>query len=254
MAHQPYLENMLTCTFLEPAGLSDNYLSNSWPMANRTANWHPVSSTVVNWISPHTQDVTYCFNNFGYRDVNWDESTIQNSIWCFGDSQTVGVGVPGEQTWPSMLQRLTGIPTINIGIAGASNDTISRLIVSCLNLYKPRAICCLLTAPNRREIINNQYSCTVFPQFLKIINNSDVDLFDQYLTQVDETADSINRDKNILLIQSVCKNKNTPLSLVDFNQNPGTLCQTDLAYDNMHIGPKLHNSIAEYFKINLKLS
>ena len=43
----------MSCTFLEPVGLSDHYVSNDWPMANRTASWHPISTTLVNWIVPH---------------------------------------------------------------------------------------------------------------------------------------------------------------------------------------------------------
>jgi len=242
----------LSCSFLTPASLSDSYLSNSWPMANRTASWHPVSTTVINWIVPHTQDVSYRFNRFGYRDTEWNDNIIQNSIWCFGDSHTVGLGVPKEKIWSSQLKNSTGLDTINLGIAGASNDTIARLIVSCLHLYQPKAICCLLTAPNRREIINNQFSSTVFPQFLKILKNSNIELFEQYLGQTDPTADSINRDKNILLITSACEQKKVPLCLVDFNQDVKTLCEQDPAYDNMHIGLESHRLIAEYFKNNLQ--
>ena len=241
----------MSCSFLDPASLSNNYLSAGWPIANRTAPWHPVSTTMVNWLVPHTQDVTYNFNQYGYRDIDWNDSIIQNSIWCVGDSQTVGVGVHKENTWPTLLHNLTGINTINLGIAGAANDTITRLIVSGLNLYQPRAICCLLTAPNRREIINNQFCSTIFPMFLKIFKNSNVELFEQYLGQTDTTSDSINRDKNILLIKSSCQQKKVPLCLVDFNLPVKTLCKQDSAYDNLHIGMESHRLIAEYFKNNL---
>lgn len=240
-------------TFLEPAVLSDNYLSSHWPMANRTAPWHPVSSVVKNWMVAHTQDIMYEFNEFGYRDVKWNDYLINNSIWCLGDSQTVGMGTHRDQIWSSRLRELTNISTINAGIAGASNDTISRILISGANLYKPKAICCLLTAPNRREIINDSESYTLFPKSLKNFKDVSSTLFEQYLNSIDAKSDSINRDKNILLMENFCKSKNIPLIMVDFSLHVPTLCKTDLAFDNLHIGSSLHNSIAEYFKNNLNL-
>jgi hypothetical protein len=244
---------MLHPTFLESAVLSNNYLSSRWPMANRTAPWHPVSSTVNNWILPHTQDVVYEFNEFGYRDIDWNDHLINNSIWCLGDSQTVGMGTHRDKIWSSRLQELMNIPTINAGIAGASNDTISRILISGASLYNPKAVCCLLTAPNRREIINNSESYTLFPNSLKNFKTVSFNLFEQYLNSVDTMSDSINRDKNILLIKYFCESKNIPLLIIDFSLHVPTLCKTDLAFDNLHIGYSLHNSIAEYFKNNLKL-
>jgi hypothetical protein len=83
---------------------------------------------------PHT--VTYTFNSHGYRDAEWPEDLV-TAVWCFGDSQTMGMGAPVEHNWPSLLQQQTGARTINISLEGASNRWITRQAVRILKEVRP---------------------------------------------------------------------------------------------------------------------
>ena len=85
---------------------------------------------------PYT--VTYTFNSHGYRDIEWPTDLV-NAIWCFGDSQTMGMGAPVEHNWPSLLQQ-TGRRTINISLEGASNRWITRQAVRVLQQVRPKNI------------------------------------------------------------------------------------------------------------------
>ncbi len=49
-------------------------------------------------------------------------------LGCFGDSITEGYLVPPEAAWPSVLQRISGITTLNFGVSGdTTSDGIRRL-------------------------------------------------------------------------------------------------------------------------------
>lgn len=227
------------------AGLSGTYLSTEFPCANTSAPWHPVNTQLTNWILPHSQPVEYEFNAYGYRGT-WTIDQLADAVWCFGDSQTAGLGVDNSNTWVAQLETLTSIATINFGIAGASNDTITRTLLSALQHGpEPRAICVLLTDADRREIHCDTAHMTMFPQIQDVLPGADQHLFRQYINSVDATSNQVNRDKNWLLIQA--HTQHIPTVVADWVEPMWVTAHRDPALDGYHIGPKLHRSIAEYF-------
>lgn len=234
--------------FLNEASVSDEYISTSFPLANHTAPWHPTNTQITNWILPHKTDINYDFNEYGYRG-QWTNNDLDDSIWCFGDSQTLGMGLDEQDSWVSKLERITNIKTINLGIAGASNDTIARTLASAVRHGpNPRAICVLLAAPNRREIICDQGRLTMFPQAIKLLDKIDKKLFNQYLDSVDDTSNKINYSKNLMLMRS----GRIKSVIVDFTVPVWPLAEQELAADGVHLGPTVQTQIAEYFKDRLK--
>lgn len=239
--------------FLKEPSLSEHYVSESFPDANYTAPWHPVSKQVTNWIIDHTEPVTYNFNSHGFREVEWDNNLLNNSIWCFGDSQTAGVGNHKEQTWVYQLELKTGVKTLNMGIAGSSNDTAARTLVSALQHAKPKAICWLLAAPNRREIIRTEGRLTMWPMILKFIDLAlGKKLFRQYMDSVDAIGDRVNYDKNLMLVKSICESHAIPLFTADFTVPVMPLIKTNPALDNEHLGAELQKQIADFFAPTVK--
>ena len=89
---------------------------------------------------PYT--VEYRYNSRGFRDAEWPISIdeLKNSIWCFGDSFTAGIGSPIDHTWVSILQKQTGIRCINVSMDGASNEWIARKINRVLEEINPQWI------------------------------------------------------------------------------------------------------------------
>ena len=244
-------ESKLDHPFLKEAELSNEYVSRTFPMANYTAHWQPLNQTITNWMLPHRETVTYTFNELGYRGT-WSERDLPNTIWCFGDSQTAGMGLHEEDLWPTVLGQQLNKTTINLGIGGASNDTIARTLVSATHQYRPRAICVLMTAPNRRELIHNEGRSTFFPQAIKYIDTIDKKLYTRYLDSVDATSNQINYDKNLLLMRSCCREMSIPFIALDFTQHVYELAKIDSAVDGEHLGPKIHKEIAEFYKNRLQ--
>ena len=101
---------------------------------------------------PH--NVEYQYNSRGFRDQEWPKSIeeLKNSIWCVGDSFTVGLGSPVEHTWPWLLQKNTGIRTINISMDGASNNWIARKTLSILQQINPQHLVVHWSYLHRREL------------------------------------------------------------------------------------------------------
>lgn len=227
-------------------------MSGTFPKANYTAPWHPISQEITDWILPHRETVNYSFNSHGFREIEWNNEMLSNSIWCFGDSQTAGVGNHKEQTWVHQLEIQIGIKTLNMGIAGSSNDTAARTISSAVNYARPRAICWLVAAPNRREIISVDGKLTLFPMILKFIDPTlDKKLFTQYMDSVDSISDCVNYDRNLLLVKSICNSMSIPLITADFTVPVMPLAKTELALDNEHLGPGLQKQIANFFSNEL---
>lgn len=94
--------------------------------------------------------VEYKFNDRGYRDQAWPQD-LNNVVWCFGDSFTLGLGCPLEHTWPAILASQIKYPVINISLNGASNAWISRKICELLSEITPRAVIAQWSYTHRRE-------------------------------------------------------------------------------------------------------
>lgn len=98
--------------------------------------------------------VEYNYNHRGFRDQEWPDSVeeLKNSIWCIGDSFTMGLGNPWEHTWPRLLQKQTGHRTINVSLDGASNNWIGRKAVDVLEKIKPCYVVLHWSFLPRREL------------------------------------------------------------------------------------------------------
>jgi hypothetical protein len=114
--------------------------------------------------------IVYQFNSRGYRDEEWPQD-LDNAIWCFGDSFTVGLGSPHAHTWPQQLQQQSGTRTINIGMNGASNNWIARKIHEFAEAkIRPRAVAIHWSYLHRRETASWELETIVDQHWQKFYN------------------------------------------------------------------------------------
>ena len=96
------------------------------------------------------QEIRYDLNSDGYRARPWDQTDWARSIVCFGCSMTFGVGVGVEHSWPSLVETISGVPTVNLGIPGSSIQwawiNTVRLILAGI---RPRAVVYYWPEPSR---------------------------------------------------------------------------------------------------------
>jgi hypothetical protein len=97
--------------------------------------------------------VEYNYNSRGFRDAEWPSTMaeLKQSIWCLGDSCTVGIGSPIEHTWTHILQKQTNTRCINISLGAASNSWISRKSLRILDIIKPKIMVIHWAFPHRFE-------------------------------------------------------------------------------------------------------
>jgi hypothetical protein len=101
----------------------------------------------------YTKDVSYRYNSRGFRDNEWPED-LSDAIWCVGDSFTVGIGQPFEETWPHLLGKRLGKKCLNIGEDGCANDTIALRIQEICKLHSPKFVVVMWSYLARRRINN----------------------------------------------------------------------------------------------------
>ena len=99
----------------------------------------------------YTKDISYRYNSRGFRDHEWPED-LSDVVWCVGDSFTVGIGQPFEETWPQMLEKKIGKRCINLGEDGCSNDTMSLRIQEICKLHSPKLIVVMWSYFARRRV------------------------------------------------------------------------------------------------------
>lgn len=101
----------------------------------------------------YAYDIVYNYNSRGFRDTEWPNTVeqLKKSIWCVGDSFTVGIGSPRDHAWPCVLQQATGIPTINVSMDGASNNWIARQARAILTEIQPEIMIIHWSYLHRRE-------------------------------------------------------------------------------------------------------
>jgi hypothetical protein len=98
----------------------------------------------------YTKFIVYKFNELGYRDEEWPEN-IDNCVWAIGDSFTVGIGQPFEETWPQLVQTKLQTRVINISMNGASATWIARRAKFIIDNFNPKTILIQWSYVHRRE-------------------------------------------------------------------------------------------------------
>lgn len=213
------------------------------PRPGKWAPWHKENTTITTMFPDLSGKTSYTFNSLGYRDKEWTDDDINNSIWCVGHSDTMGMGVDIQDRYSSKLI----YPTINLGIAGASYDTFSRVISNGLLKYKPKTIILQSTTKERKEYITDDFQQLVLPSFPKeLLPHKDVWKYS------DDSTATYDFERNISLIKYACKATNTRLIMFDITDRWEHI-KLDPAYDNQHIGPRTHTMISDYLNSILSI-
>jgi len=199
---------------------------------------------------------TYTYNELGFRG---DSMTTKGfKVMSIGCSNTEGVGVNDNETWPRQFTRL--IPhgvDLNLGSSGRSNDYICRCLMSYYDLIQPDLVLIMYTSPIRREVYTKNKGVKPFiPEsswnYLK--ETEEGRKIQDNLTELqNDNQDLINWYKNHLIIKLFLESKkcnwlwngcfNIPKEYQEFNRFDGEYFIhpfLDYGTDGGHPGP-MHN-------------
>lgn len=87
------------------------------------------------WQSHSIQGFEYNYNSWAFRGPEYDQYKGKPVNICLGDSFTANIGSPIEHSWCSQLGLKFKIPTLNLGVDGAGNDTIKIVYERALDYF-----------------------------------------------------------------------------------------------------------------------
>jgi hypothetical protein len=192
-------------------------------------------------------DIKFNFNNLGYRDdrdYSVEEFKNKKLIICFGCTDTVGRQLVKEKTWTHILsQKFTEYEVLNLGIIGASRDTISRILIQLTQVLgdEIKYACILWPHLNRREFVSKE--------FTKIITSHDrLDLpFEEYWDFIDWKSNNYNHFKNYHLIKNLCTVHDITLLDLELNRFDKKV-PFDYLGKYFALGENSHVAIANYYE------
>ena len=108
----------------------------------------PSSDPVLMWeYRPHGSHRGIETNRYGFRDVDFDSPRKPEGVWraaFVGDSVTLGLGVPAEQTFERLLadetrslSPQTPVQALNFGIDGYNTVQIAELVRTRVLVFEP---------------------------------------------------------------------------------------------------------------------
>ena len=118
---------------------------------NQTVDWCPSDDKETfekNMSNPKTKkllksngwldkDITYSFNEHGYRCDSFD---LPCEVLFAGCSQTMGIGLPLDMLWASRVADHLKIPYHNIACGGADWQHVSQRLVYWLPILEPKIV------------------------------------------------------------------------------------------------------------------
>ena len=187
----------------------------------------------------YPKEISYRYNSKGFRDYEWP-ADLSDVIWCVGDSFTVGLGQPFEETWPQLLEKKTGRRCLNASEDGCSNDTISLRTREIFELHDPKTIVVMWSYFSRRRVNN-----------LNVHHDRDDFGYDEDLANFIKNYEIVNAlPTNIInLVIPWGRIKQIPKTITQLNQRYPDLLfvkQLDYARDGHHFDIKTSIGVCDW--------
>lgn len=224
---------------VEKFSVDNHWFNSGLPKADVTAPWQIPNLKTNKMYPDDSGTVSYELNSLGYRDKEWTDWDLENSVWCIGNSDTFGTGILVDNTWVKQLEKISPYKTVNLGINGASWDTIARVVSSGLKDRQPQAIVIQATTLDRREYITNNLQQIVLPSLPEEMFSDQ-----QFWKYVDDTNSRYSLEKNLALIDTACRAAGVKYFIFSI-ANRWERVKKDPAADNQHLGAATHLEIAK---------
>ena len=212
-------------------------------------------------------DITYRLNSLGYRCPEFDISADVRIV-AIGCSYVLGVALPQravfDELFAEKLRSIISPKTVlvwNLGLGGASNDYISRLLYFAVPRLNPQIVLINFTHFSRREYISVQNRYMNYSPTYEPTDEIAKDIFGHFAALSSPLDDELNFFKNYKAVEcllnrfgcqwfySYAKAQKTEsgTSPVDLHRCVGAIQVLDRARDNGHPGPESHRRLAELY-------
>ena len=198
-----------------------------------------------NWID---RQFTYKFNSHGFRS---EEFNNDNSIMFFGCSNTVGIGLPVEDTWAYMVAQNLNLKCFNLGIGATGPDVSFRLANHYIPQIKPNIVVYAEPHPSRFALVGvddiYQFSTHgIVSHNIISMKYNETKKFDNFYEQwiLNEENIKLNSVKHRLAIQALCQQYNIKFAFAESYSELAPI-DLDFARDLMHPGVESNKIFAE---------
>ena len=185
------------------------------------------------WIN---KQFVYKFNSHGFR---CDEFTEEDNAMFVGCSFTCCIGLPIEDTWPTIVSNNLNLKCVNLGIGGTGPDTAFRLANHYIPQLKPKIVVYVQPPPGRFSMLLRTGKYQEFNAgHLDQIDPNFVKFYEQWVST--EENIELHSLKHRLAIQALCQQYN-----IKFIYMKGIeYKKLDLARDLNHPGVKSNKELA----------
>ena len=118
----------------------------------------------------------YDLDKFEFRNTHAFEFNRESNI-ALGCSNTFGVGIQNEHTWPYLVEQTTGLPTFNLGVPGGSFETCFRILSTFLPTIQSKKVYMMCPPEARRDVNGRNLGHWWHPQdwtFLELLSKKEV--------------------------------------------------------------------------------
>jgi hypothetical protein len=185
--------------------------------------------------------ITYKINSQGFRSEEFDPNAP--SVVTLGCSYTIGIGLPVESIWPTLIGQELGLTVWNLAWGGTSADTCFMLAQYWIPRLQPKLVVMCAPPKHRFDLITEDQQLphnTYMPGMTDITDQA----IQQWLIN-DRNAD-LNNAKNKLAVQGLCAELGIECQTHDAH---GYFARSreEIGYarDYMHAGPEGHKIFAE---------
>ena len=209
-------------------------------------------------------DIVYRFNAHGYRCAEFD-STADIRILSVGCSYVMGIGLPQTALFHERFaQQLRSecrqsVVTWNLGLPGASNDYICRILFLALPILKPHIVFINFTHAGRREYVSVQAKLAAYNPGVRPPDRVGREISRHFDALCSPHDDVLNLFRNYKAIEGLLSRHLWLYSAtqsdafdaltdhMDRRRYVGYLSTLDLARDHAHPGPLSHANLLERY-------
>ena len=203
-------------------------------------------------------NIKYKINSYGFRHHE-EFREDRNSLVAIGCSNTFGIGVNYEQSWPYYVAKELGLNPINLGQPGGSIQACYRVAREWIPIIKPKVVMWFVPDPARRELyalVGSEVSKQDQIIAPRAVSHWQRDLkLKNYWETVNENESETIMHKRAYYdaMEHVCRD--TKLGVIRIpvtrqgtwhNPGEGEMGNPDTSYcarDMMHPGPRTHKEI-----------
>lgn len=160
-------------------------------------------------------DFTYKFNSLGYRCPEFEVSGPK--LLSIGCSTIFGTGLPQEELQCEIVAQKLGATNLNLGMPGASNDYISRMLHIAVPALNPDYVIVNFTYVSRREFLTpSGQLITYHPGMVERgSHSSEVRAYCRMLRDITNANENLsNLYKNFCLVSKILEGRKWVFSAV----------------------------------------